>query len=70
MADRRLIEVAFPVKGATIDSAHEKKVRHGHISTLHTWSARLPLFVQGGEECKLSLLPKCKPPHPTSDISQ
>ncbi|MDH7480613.1 MAG: DUF1156 domain-containing protein, partial [Armatimonadota bacterium] len=31
------------VKGATIDSAHEKKVRHGHISTLHTWPARLPL---------------------------
>lgn len=43
MADRRVIEAAFPVKGANIGSAHEKKVRHGHISTLHSWPTRLPL---------------------------
>src|SRR5215470_5183179 len=41
--DRRLIEVAFPLKEASLDSVHEKNVRHGHISTLHTWPARRPL---------------------------
>src|SRR5438046_4870074 len=41
--DRRLIEVAFPLKEASIDSVHEKNVRHGHISTLHIWPARRPL---------------------------
>jgi hypothetical protein len=34
-ADRpRLIEVAFPLKETSLDSVHEKNVRHGHISTL------------------------------------
>ncbi len=28
---------------ASIDSVHEKSVRHGHISTLHIWPARRPL---------------------------
>src|SRR4029077_12761048 len=36
----RLIEVAFPLKQASLDSVHEKNVRHGHISTLHIWPAR------------------------------
>ncbi|MFN7672452.1 MAG: DUF1156 domain-containing protein [Planctomycetota bacterium] len=39
----RLIEIAFPLKQASIDSVHEKNVRHGHISTLHIWPARRPL---------------------------
>ena len=39
----RLIEVAFPLKQASVASVHEKSVRHGHISTLHTWPARRPL---------------------------
>ena len=39
----RLIEVAFPLKQASLDSVHEKNVRHGHISTLHIWPARRPL---------------------------
>ncbi|MCC6795255.1 MAG: DUF1156 domain-containing protein [Candidatus Hydrogenedentes bacterium] len=39
----RLIEVAFPLKQTSIDSVHEKNVRHGHISTLHIWPARRPL---------------------------
>ena len=43
MTDRRLIEVAFPLEQASLDSVHEKNVRHGHISTLHTWPARRPL---------------------------
>ena len=40
---RRLIEAAFPLKETSIDSVHEKNVRHGHISTLHVWPARRPL---------------------------
>jgi len=42
-SNKRLIEVAFPLKQASIDSVHEKNVRHGHISTLHIWPARRPL---------------------------
>lgn len=41
--NRRLIEVAFPLKQTSLDSVHEKNVRHGHISTLHIWPARRPL---------------------------
>ncbi len=41
--DKRLIEVAFPLKRVSLDSVHEKNVRHGHISTLHIWPARRPL---------------------------
>ncbi len=43
MTDKRLIEVAFPLRKASIDSVHEKNVRHGHISTLHIWPACRPL---------------------------
>lgn len=44
MNDRpRLIEFAFPLKQTSLDSVHEKNVRHGHISTLHIWPARRPL---------------------------
>ncbi len=44
MADQpRLIEVAFPLEQTSLDSVHEKNVRHGHISTLHIWPARRPL---------------------------
>src|SRR5437870_5795404 len=39
----RLIELAFPLKQASLDSVHEKNVRRGHISTLHIWPARRPL---------------------------
>ncbi len=39
----RLIEVAFPLRETSIDSVHEKNVRHGHLSTLHVWPARRPL---------------------------
>jgi len=36
MADTpRLIEHAFPLEQTSLDSVHEKNVRHGHISTLH-----------------------------------
>ena len=40
---RRLIEEAFPLKKVSQDSKHEKKVNHGHISSLHVWPARRPL---------------------------
>ncbi len=40
---KRLIEAAFPLKEVSLDSVHEKNVRHGHISTLHIWPARRPL---------------------------
>jgi adenine-specific DNA methylase len=43
MDHSRLIERAFPLKQASLDSVHEKNVRHGHISTLHIWPARRPL---------------------------
>ncbi len=40
---RRFIEESFPVKKVSEESAHEKTVRQGHISTLHLWWARRPL---------------------------
>ena len=43
MDGKRLIEEAFPLEQASIESLHEKNVRHGHISTLHIWPARRPL---------------------------
>ena len=43
MKDRRFIEETFPVKEVSIQSAKEKSIRHGHISTLHIWWARRPL---------------------------
>jgi putative DNA methylase len=45
LADRpkRLIEVSLPLKAISAQSAREKSIRHGHISTLHIWWARRPL---------------------------
>ena len=43
MKDRRLIEENFPVKEVSAESAKEKSIRHGYVSTLHTWWARRPL---------------------------
>ena len=40
---KRLIEVAFPLEEVSAHSRREKKVRHGHISSLHIWWARRPL---------------------------
>ncbi len=40
---RRVIEAVFPVRQVSLDSVHEKNVRHRHISTLHIWPARRPL---------------------------
>ena len=43
MNKRRFIEESFPVKEASAQSAREKNIRHGHISTLHIWWTRKPL---------------------------
>ena len=40
---RKLIEVALPLKVINEEAAREKSIRHGHPSTLHLWWARRPL---------------------------
>jgi adenine-specific DNA methylase len=39
----RLIEDRIPIKEIGIESAREKYIREGHISTIHIWWARRPL---------------------------
>ena len=56
MSDKRLIEAAFPLKQTSLDSVHEKNVRHGHISTLHIWPARRPLAA-----CRAALIASLLP---------
>jgi putative DNA methylase len=58
----RLIEHAFPLKQASIDSVHEKNVRHGHISTLHIWPARRPLAA-----CRAALIATLLPDPGTAE---
>lgn len=41
--DKRFIEEIFPVRLVSKESTREKRIRHGHISTLHLWWARRPL---------------------------
>lgn len=41
--DRRLIEYFIPIREISAQSAREKSIRKGHISTLHLWWARRPL---------------------------
>ncbi len=63
MADsKRLIEEAFPLEQASLDSAHEKSVRHGHISTLHIWPARRPLAA-----CRAALIATLLPSPESED---
>lgn len=40
---RALIEAELPLAPVNKESAREKSLRHGHISTLHLWWARRPL---------------------------
>jgi adenine-specific DNA methylase len=63
---KRLIEVAFPLREVSAQSAREKSIRHGHISTLHIWWARRPLAA-----CRAAIFaalvpdpddPACPPP--------
>jgi len=41
---KRFIEELLPIKEISEESAREKNIRHGHISTLHIWWARRPLI--------------------------
>ena len=59
MTAKRLIEVAFPLEQVSLDSVHEKNVRHGHISTLHIWPARRPLAA-----CRAALIATLLPDPP------
>jgi len=43
VSDRRLIEEELPLERVNAESAREKSLRHGHISTMHLWWARRPL---------------------------
>ena len=43
MNDKRLIEETIPLEDISRESAREKSIRQGHISTLHIWWARRPL---------------------------
>lgn len=61
--DKRLIEVAFPLKQTSLDSVHEKNVRHGHISTLHIWPARRPLAA-----CRAALIATLLPDPGTPEL--
>ncbi len=61
----RLIEHAFPLKQASLDSVHEKNVRHGHISTLHIWPARRPLAA-----CRAALIASLLPDPGTPEKRQ
>jgi adenine-specific DNA methylase len=63
MTDKRLIEVAFPLKQTSLDSVHEKNVRHGHISTLHIWPARRPLAA-----CRAALIATLLPDPGTPEL--
>ena len=66
MTDKpRLIEYAFPLKQASLDSVHEKNVRHGHISTLHIWPARRPLAA-----CRAALIATLLPDPGTPEKRQ
>ena len=61
----RLIERAFPLKQTSLDSVHEKNVRHGHISTLHIWPARRPLAA-----CRAALIATLLPDPGTPEERQ
>ncbi len=61
----RLIEFAFPLKQTSLDSVHEKNVRHGHISTLHIWPARRPLAA-----CRAALIATLLPDPGTAEARQ
>lgn len=42
--DRRLIEEILPLKEISLESAREKSIRQGNISTIHLWWARRPII--------------------------
>ena len=59
MKDKRFIEESFPLKEVSTESAREKNIRRGHISTLHIWWARRPLASSRATSCA-ALIPAPK----------
>ena len=53
---KRLIELSLPLKAISEQSAREKSIRHGHISTLHIWWARRPLAARRAATSETSLV--------------
>ncbi|MEM2615033.1 MAG: DUF1156 domain-containing protein, partial [Nitrososphaerota archaeon] len=58
---KSFIEESFPVREVSEESAREKNIRHGHISTLHIWWARRPL-ASSRATIYASLIPPSKTP--------
>jgi len=58
--NRRFIEETFPVKEVGAESSQEKHIRHGHISTWHTWwwTLRPPVSSQATDYAALIPAPK------------
>src|SRR6185503_2009400 len=58
---KRLAEVDFPIAEVSRHAAREKKIRHGHPSTLHLWWARRPLASSRAVLLGLLLPDPCDP---------
>jgi len=61
----RLIEYAFPLKQASLDSVHEKRCHAGHIKAVHVWPARRPLAA-----CRAALIATLLPDPGTPEDRQ
>lgn len=66
MSERRFIEELFPIKKISDESVREKRLRNGHISTLHVWWARRPL-ASSRATIYSSLIPFIKDPKKWSE---
>jgi len=67
--DRRLIEDFIPIKEISQESAREKSIRKGHISTLHLWWARRPL-VAARAAVYASLIPAPETPQKRTALAK
>ena len=67
--DRRLIEDYIPIAEISKESAREKSIRKGHISTLHLWWARRPL-VAARAAVYASLIPAPETPQKRTALSK
>lgn len=63
--NKRLIEVAFPLKQASLTSLHEKMCHSGHIKAFHIWPARRPLAA-----CRAALIATLLPDPGTPEKRQ
>lgn len=67
--DRRLIEDYIPIAEIPKESAREKSIRKGHISTLHLWWARR-LLVAAQAAIYASLIPAPETPQKRTTLSK